>query len=75
MAGRWGRTARRGRTPLPVNGNGHMLVLVSIDSDDHLGSVDDFATRRLLSFLPPARSSASAKRADKTAKGLEVILL
>ena len=29
---------------LLVNGNGHVLVLVSIDSDDHLNSADDSAT-------------------------------
>ncbi len=29
---------------LVVNGNGYVLVLVSIDSDDHLNSVDDFST-------------------------------
>ena len=29
---------------LLVNGNGHVLVVVSIDADDHLNSADDFAT-------------------------------
>ena len=29
---------------LLVNGNGHVLFLVSVDSDDHLNSAKDFAT-------------------------------
>lgn len=41
--GRWGGTLGEAHT-LVVNGNGHVLVLVSIDADDHLNSSNDFAT-------------------------------
>ena len=43
VTGRW--SVALGEThALLVNGNGHMLVLVSIDTDDHLNSADGFAT-------------------------------
>ena len=43
VTGRW--DVALGEThALLVNGNGHMLVLMSIDSDDHLNSADDFET-------------------------------
>ena len=42
VSGRWGGTLGETHTLL-VNGNGHVLVLVSIDTDDHLHGADDFA--------------------------------
>ena len=56
---------------LLVNGNGDVLVLVSIDSDDHLNSADDFATDNCSDFCL-LKESASARRVDKTAERLEV---
>ena len=43
VTGRWGVALGETHTLL-VNGNGHVLVLVSIDTDDHLNSADDFMT-------------------------------
>ena len=79
---RWGCCHRRPDKSTPsagelltqtllVNGNGHVLVLVSIDSDDHLNSADDFATDNGSHFCL-LKDSASARRADKTVKRLEV---
>ena len=55
---------------LLVNGNGHVLVLVSIDYDDRLNSADDFATDNGSDFCL-LKESASARRVDKTAERLE----
>ena len=41
VTGRWGIAPSETHTLL-VNGNGHVLVLVSIDSDDHPNSAYDF---------------------------------
>ena len=43
VTGCWGVALGETHTLL-VNGNGHVLVLVSIDTDDHLNSADDFVT-------------------------------
>ena len=40
---------------LLINGYCHMLVLVSVNSDDQLNRANEFATGLLLSFLPPER--------------------
>ena len=42
MTGRWGVALGETHTLL-VNGNGHVLVLLSIDTDYHLHGADDFA--------------------------------
>ena len=68
--GRWDVALGETHTLL-VNGNGHVLVLVSIDADDHVNSADDFATDNCSHFCL-LKDSASARRADKTAKRLEV---
>ena len=74
MPGHWGVALGEAHTLL-VDGNGHMLVLVSIDSDDHLRTVDDFVTGDCCHLCLLQGLARRPSEADKTATGPEVRLL
>ena len=58
-----------------TNGHGHMLLLVSVHTDDHLTYATALSINncRHLYYLP--ESSPPAERADNTAMGLRARLL